>query len=330
MSRALTTVLAAALGLMGSLVASLFLFHAAQEALDRVLDERLRGAGESAALLLGSPGATPEHLRALMKTNALDAAYLLDRSLNTVADASGRDGQPADVLRVDSDRVQRAFEGGSTVGPGYSLGDLTVTTGYFPVRGEGGKVATVLTFEAGQAFAAARRDLSRARTATVVLSVFAALALGILAARWTALECLRRVEAEQAARGESIARMGAMVAHEIRNPLGILRASAELMRERAGGSMPAWQGEQLDEMLVEMERMRRLTEDFLWLGAPERPLANASVDLGAVLVEAARGAEATFRSLRVDCQLPPLPAVRGDPHRLRQVFANLLANAAQA
>ncbi len=34
--------------------------------------------------------------------------------------------------------------------------------------------------------------------------------------------------------------------------------------------------------------------------------------------------------MRVVCQLAALPAVSGDPHRLRQVFANLLANAAQA
>jgi signal transduction histidine kinase len=330
MSRALTTVVAAALGLAGSLAVSLFLFRAADGALDRVLDERLRAAGESAALLLASQVATSEHLRALMQTNALDAAYLLDRSLFTVRDASGREGQRADVLRVDTDRVQRAFEGHATVGPGYALGDLAVTTGYFPVRGADGGVRAVLTFEAGQAFGAARRDLSRARTAAVLLSVLVALALGTVAARWTALERLRRVEAEQAARGESIARMGAMVAHEIRNPLGILRASVELMGERAGRSIPAWQREQLDDMLGEVERLRRLTEDFLWLGTPERPIASTSVDLAAVLAESVRGAEATFRDLKIAWEVPALPAVRGDPHRLRQVFANLLANAAQA
>ena len=99
MSRALTALVAAVLGLAGSLAASLFLFHAAESALDRVLDERLRAAGESAALLLGAPGAHEGQLRALMKTHALDAAYLLDRPLNVTADAGGRQGQPADFLR---------------------------------------------------------------------------------------------------------------------------------------------------------------------------------------------------------------------------------------
>ncbi|HXN83560.1 MAG TPA: HAMP domain-containing sensor histidine kinase [Myxococcales bacterium] len=330
MSRALTAMVAAVLGLAGSLAASLFLFHAAENALDRVLDERLRAAGESAALLLGAPGAHEGQLRALMKTHALDAAYLLDRSLNVTADTGGRHGQPADFLRLDTDRVQRAFEGFSSVGPGYSLGDLAVTTGYFPVRAADGPVSAVLAFEAGQAFAAPRLDLSRARTAAVLLSVLGAVALGLVAARWTAMERVRRANAEQVARGESIARMGAMVAHEIRNPLGILRAGAELMRERAGSAMPDWQRTLLEEMLGEVERLRRLTEDFLCLGTPERPLASAPLELAPVLLDSVRGAESTFRDLRIDCQLARLPPVRGDPHRLRQVFANLLANAAQA
>lgn len=329
MPRALTSVLAAALGLAGSLLATLFLFHAAQGALDNVLDERLRGAGESAALLFGATAATTEHLSALMKANALDGAYLLDRSLTVVADSAGNQGRRGDLLRIDPDRVQRAFEGQASVGPGYSLGELTITTGYFPVRGADGSVSSVLGFEAGQAFAGARRGLLRARAAAMTLSLLAALALGVLAARWSALERGRRRDAEQAARGESIARMGAMVAHEIRNPLGIIRAAIELMRERAD-PMPHWQREQLEDVLGEVERMRRLTDDFLLLGTPDRPLVRGPVDVGEVLLEAARAAEITFPQVQIRCDLPPLPPVSGEADRIRQVFANLLANAAQA
>jgi signal transduction histidine kinase len=327
MRRTLAPALAAILGLAGSLAATLYLFRAAEGALERVLDERLRGAGESAALLLGSVPAAQDHLRDLMVANGLDGAYLLDRSLVVIADAGGRRGQRADLLRVDPDRVQRAFEGVASVAIGYSLGDLAVTTGCFPVRGANGAVTAVLGVEAGQAFVGARRDLSRARNAAVALSILAALALGAMAARWTAVERLRRREAEQAARGDSITRMGAMVAHEIRNPLGVIRATMELMRER--GAIDG-QRERIEDVLGEVERMRRLTDDFLILGAPDRPLVRGPVDLAAVLIDSSRATEATYRGVRVVCQLAPLPAVSGDPHRLRQVFANLLANAAQA
>jgi signal transduction histidine kinase len=312
MSRALAPLLAAALGLAGSLAATLFLFRAAEGALDRVLDERLRGAGESAALLLSGGTVSEGRLHELMKVNALDGASLIDRSLVMIADGSGRSGQRVDLLRVDADRVQQAFAGADSVGPGYSLGELTVTTGYFPVRAADGSVTAVLFFEGGQSFLAAQRDLSRARIAAVVLSLLAAIGLGVVAAR-----------------GDSMTRMAAMVAHEIRNPLGVMRGTVELMRERVGSDLPAWQGERFDDLLGEVERLRRLTDDFLSLGKPP-PLATATVDLSEVLSEAARAAEATFREVKVSCRFSPLPPITGDPGRLRQVFANLLANASQA
>jgi signal transduction histidine kinase len=329
MSRALVPLLAAALALAGSLASTLFLFGAAQRGLDRVLEARLRGAGESTAILLAGRGPRADFSR-LMRVNALDGASLVDRSLQLVADAGGRAGQRADLLRIDADRVGRAFEGEGFVGPGYSLGGLTVSSGYFPVRGAQGRVDAVLVLEAGESFLAARGDLSRARTAAVLLSIAAALGLGVLAWRWSAAERVRQKSAEQAARGESMSRMAAMVAHEVRNPLGIIRGTVDLMRERAGAELPAWQGESLDDLLGEVERMRRLTDDFLALGSPSRSLLLGPVDLGEVLTNAARGCEAGHRDVRVQCRFAELPKVAGDPGRLLQVFANLLANASQA
>jgi hypothetical protein len=58
--------LAALLGLAGSLGATLFLYRAAGRALEQVLDERLRGAGGTAALLLSGSAPDPARLRALM------------------------------------------------------------------------------------------------------------------------------------------------------------------------------------------------------------------------------------------------------------------------
>jgi signal transduction histidine kinase len=54
------------------------------------------------------------------------------------------------------------------------------------------------------------------------------------------------------------------------------------------------------------------------------------VDVGELLEDAARAAEATHERIRVERSLASGLAVEGDPQRLRQVFANLLDNAAQA
>jgi len=93
--RTLAPVAAAAIGLVGALAATLSLYHTAVSALDRSLEERLRGAGESTAAVLGGSQPDPERLRAIMSANGLDAVYVVDRRLRVVADATGVSGRRA-------------------------------------------------------------------------------------------------------------------------------------------------------------------------------------------------------------------------------------------
>ena len=122
--------------------------------------------------------------------------------------------------------------------------------------------------------------------------------------------------------------MGAMVAHEIRNPLGVIRAAVELVRARSGPTLPGEDREALDDVLGEVERLRGLAQDFLDLSR-EPSLSMVRIDLADVASEAARALSAGHPSTAVSIGLPPL-AVDADPSRLRQVFGNLLLNAAQA
>ena len=178
---------AAGIGLAGALAATIALYRAAQSAVDSVLEQRLRGAGEAATPLLGELGPTPERLSALMLANELDGVYVLGPQLRMIADARGAGGH-VDLLRLDIGRVKRAFAGEATVGRGYALGALVVMTGYFPIHGQDGSVASVLTLEAGQSFVAARAGIVRARNLGVSLSVLCALGLALLAARWARAE----------------------------------------------------------------------------------------------------------------------------------------------
>src|SRR5258708_14451514 len=120
MSRALAPLLAAAIALAGSLASTLYLFGAAQHALDHVLEERLRGAGESTALLFAGGTARAAFPR-LMTVNALDGASLVDPSLTLIADASGRPGSKSDLLRIDAHHVAPPLQRQSFRCPGYAL-----------------------------------------------------------------------------------------------------------------------------------------------------------------------------------------------------------------
>ncbi len=328
MRRALAPLAAGLLGLTGALAATLFLYRAADRAFGRMLDERLRGAGETAAGLLSRAPATPETLGAIMRANELEGAYLLSPTLEVLADATGPAGVTADLLRVDHARVDRAFVGEPTIAFGYALGDQPIATGYFPVSGPEGSVRAVLALEAGQSFAAARAQLRRALWVGVLLSAVAAAALAAAALQWAKSETRRRETAERAARGDALARMAAMVAHEIRNPLGIIKGSAELVRARRASALGPEDDEALQDLLGEVERLRRLTQDFLDV-AREPALVTSRVDLSEVVAEAGRGLARRHASVAVRLEVPPL-AVEADADRLRQVLANLLLNAAQA
>lgn len=328
MRRLPVPIAAALLGLAGSLGATLFLHRSGNAALERVLEERLRGAGETAAELLARAEVDGAALRALMAANGLEGAYVLDPAFRVLADATGPAPAPADLLRIDALRAREAFAGRASVAFAYSVGDHPIATGYFPVGGPDGTPKAVLALEAGQAFLAARASLAQALWVGVALSAVGALALAALALRWSRAEAQRRTAAERAARGDALARMGAMVAHEIRNPLGVIRGAVELVNARSGGALPARDREALGDVLGEVERLRRITEDFLDL-AREPRLVTGPVDLAEVVRDAARGIAAAHPALAMDVEVPSLP-IRGDAVRLRQVLANLLLNAAQS
>lgn len=327
-SRALAPLAAALLGLAGALGVAVALHRAASAALDRVLEERLRGAGETAARLLGA-GATPAALRAVLEANHLEGAYVVSPALDVVADATGPGGVPLDALRVDPARVQRALAGEASVGAGFELGQVSVSAACFPIPGPDGGVHAALVLEAGEAFGAARASLRRALAAAVALSVLAASAVGAFAWRFARAERQRAAASERAARGDAIAAMAAAVAHDVRNPLGVIRGAVELLRERSGARLDPRDASRLQDVLGEVERLRRLTQEFLELAA-EPALQRTATDLAALAGDAARASAALHPDLEVHLELEELPEAQVDAARLRRVLGNLLANAAEA
>ncbi len=327
MRRTLVPAVAALLGLAGSLAVTLYLHRAAATAVDGVLEARLRSAGETAAELLARVPPTPQALRAVMEANGLEGAYLLTPSLRVEADATGPGGR-ADLLRVDAARVAQAFQGRPSVAFGFSVGDLEVVSGYFPVRATDGRTGSVLALEGGKTFIAARAGLRRALWTGIALSLLAALGLGAVALRWSRSEAQRVEAAERAARGDLLAKLAAMAAHEIRNPLGVIRGAVELVRARSGAALAGPDQQALADALGEVERMRRLTEDLLDVSR-EPALQRVPIDLAEVAGDAARALASSFPDVNVRLRIPAM-SVNADPVRLQQVLGNLLQNAAQA
>ncbi len=119
--------------------------------------------------------------------------------------------------------------------------------------------------------------------------------------------------------------------HELRTPMAIIRASAELLdRELAGA--PGDTRELVGNVLSESDRMGRLVEDLLTLAradSGEMDLERKSFDLAQVAEGVARkvGLLAREKGVALDTHLPPALPVTGDATRLEQLLLILLDNA---
>ena len=135
-------------------------------------------------------------------------------------------------------------------------------------------------------------------------------------------------EAAQRERLSSLGRLSTVIAHEVRNPLMIIRASLSSLRgERVTARDVREAVADIDE---ETQRINRIVSEVLDFAKPIRfDLAEASVnDVCRTSVAAAWAGDSTDTvRLELDPQLPPLVT---DAERLRTVLVNVLANARHA
>ena len=134
-------------------------------------------------------------------------------------------------------------------------------------------------------------------------------------------EALTRAEdrADQAARLAELGTFASAVAHEVRNPLGVL--AAHLKRLERAGADPSVTA----EMRAQIDRASRFTDDLLRYGRP-RPLELRDVDLAATAALAWSSVERADAA----CALPDGAAmVEADQAQMLQVLVVLMENAVQ-
>lgn len=150
-------------------------------------------------------------------------------------------------------------------------------------------------------------------------------------------ESNRNLQQAQASlrRSERLAALGQLtagLAHELRNPLGIIKASAEMLNQKSVLEKPQIATEMASYIESEVDRMNGLITSFLNFARPLE-LHPVMADLNEVVAELARRQSTPAASRNVSLKVEIAPEASHflfDPALLSIALSNLLQNAIQA
>ncbi len=270
-------------------------------------------------------------LQKIKQQNQLDAIYIIDPNLKIVADArmSVSLSQERTYLQTDSLAISRALHGVNTTSELHHIATEYFKNGYAPLRNEQGKIIGLLVTEASASYFTTLKSYKQ----TFWLSLLASIALFVLFSVfvWQSFQRLLKTE-ESLRQSEHLAflgKMAAIMAHEIRNPLGIIRGTADVLRSKYKQS----DGEELfDYIPSEVNRLNALIGNFLtYAREPKLELQSLNIqkfirDLLGQLSISDSPKDIHFETSFHDPDL----VIQADPNALKQVFLNIFQNAIQA
>lgn len=139
---------------------------------------------------------------------------------------------------------------------------------------------------------------------------------------------------EEARRSERLAALGQLsagLAHEIRNPLGVIKGSAEMLNQKLQGTAPLAQ-ELAGYISSEVNRLNALVARFLDFARPSR-LQLQPVSPTALVDRALESVQAQYPEAKIAVErhyADDLPQIQADERLCEQVFVNLICNAYEA
>lgn len=146
------------------------------------------------------------------------------------------------------------------------------------------------------------------------------------------LEQLKHLEMQlrQQDRLSALGEAAAGIAHEVRNPLGVICTSAELIRNRY--TLNERDQKLIDNVISEVRRIDRLIGDFLSY-ARSQPIRLTALSPSALLAQVTQVCAPELARRRIELQIDDQAQalrVEGDPDALHQAVLNIILNACEA
>jgi len=328
--------------LVASNLTCFLLYRSVRRELDRELGDRLVSIASTAAEAIGAEHldrleATRGALERIATANDLDNIVVVDPSARTLLDLRGETvrGLVHPLAELDPALEATLLSGlaqSTELVAVEGLPGQYLKTGYAAFESDSGRVMGAIVVEGGSTFFRALSTLERRLVWSAALGTAAVVVLGALFFRtlfsYVRLEdSLRRSAALLA-----IGQISALVAHEIKNPLAIIRSRAERVRAKIeAGKEPAEILEWFEAIPNEVDRLNQIVSNYLSLSSPDQ-LGQGECDVQAVVsdTEALLSPELSRRAISFVNQVGDSAKVPMGARSLKQILLNLVLNAAEA
>lgn len=324
-------------------VAGWLLYDRVSRYLDEQLGQRLEAIAVTSTLELSpdllesaqDPGAQfllEDYLQQIKDNNHLETISLFNAEGRILASTSSllEFGAEDPTLTLDHEAVILATSGMPSASRLYSVDGFYFKSGYAPVVDEQGEVLAILGVEASASHFRVLGSFKKTMLIIGGASLVFLMAVGLLFLKLSYSLAQTEMAVLRADALASLGRMAAHMAHEIRNPLSIIRGAVE--RLRASSAVQEADRELLGFLPEEVDRLDDIVSRYLDFARVEPPKLVAE-DLAALAKETAAMAqrELAEKGVRVEISSTAhLPAVRLDASRIKQALLNLLLNAVEA
>lgn len=271
-------------------------------------------------------------LARLIREYELESAFIIDHNYRVLIDAQNKfpEGQLVTYLKQDSVAIESAWSDSVSASSIHVFEGNKFKSVYAPLHNEFFEINALLVLEASAEFFELL-DLFKQGLIFGGLVSFGLIVIFSFFISWMISLLIRSHESlQQSEKLAAMGRMAASMAHEIRNPLGIIKGTADVLKEKyASRNEP----EELFEFIAaEVQRLNLLVNNFLSF-AREQKLNLKSNNLISTLIRAVAAIEREDKEKQVVIKFEPpanFPLFLFDEDTIQQVLFNFLINAIQA
>lgn len=281
---------------------------------------------------LRATASTAAFLEQVRMNDSLSEVFILDQQYRYLATTSEETEPVYYLASLNSSYIDSLFFSDRPhpiATPSYQTGTLYLKSAFAPLYDSHDAIVGVVGVEANVDYFSVLNDLKQNLYYATVLSVLGGLLFGILffLVQYRLSKAEERLVSE--ATNSFLGRMVAVVSHEIKNPLAIIRASAE----RAGKKQPSTENSFIVE---EVDRLSGIVSGYLDFARSGGEMTiqetEEQFDLAQLIRELKQNVEEKYREQTIEWISPTETDIPFHGHRraLRQVLLNLLFNAVDA